>query len=308
MAEKKYNLIIIGAGPAGLSASIYASRYGVSHIIVGSVLGGQISETHLIDNYPGMEDMPGLEFSQKWEHHAKKYGVEILSKRVKSIRKNTVFELELESGEIIKARAVILATGVAKRQLNIPGEKKLAGHGISYCATCDGFFYRNKTVGVIGGSNSAVGAAAYLGNICKKVYIIYRKKELRAEPFWIGEIEKNPKIEIVFETNVMEAIGGNKLEKVKLDKKYKGVSELSLEGLFIEAGHNPSLKFADALNLEMDEQGYIKIQKDCATNVPGIFAAGDITNGSDGFRQVITAASEGAIAARAVFNWLKVNK
>lgn len=307
--DKIYDLIIIGAGPAGLAASIYASRYGVSHLVLGEVLGGQISETHEIDNYPGLESMTGFEFAQKWGTHARKYGVEIKPVRVDSIIKdNGMFVLALANQETLKTQAILLATGTRRRQLALAGEKALLGHGVSYCATCDGFFYRGKTVGVIGGADSAAAAAIYLGNICQKVYLIYRGQALRCEPYWQKEIEKNSKIETLLETNVVEIIGAGKLEKVHLDREFKKTKELILDGLFIEAGSEPNIDFAKKLELATDEKGYIKIEKNCQTSVEGVWAAGDITDGSDNFRQVITAAAEGAIAARSIFNWLKTKQ
>lgn len=301
-----YDLIIIGAGPAGLAASIYASRYGMGHVVLGEILGGQISETHEIDNYPGIENLSGLEFSQKWGAHARKYGAEIKNVKVDSIVKDGhFFILALSNGETLKSRAVLLATGTRRRKLALAGEKALLGHGVSYCATCDGFFYRGKTVGVIGGADSAVAAAVYLANICEKVYLIYRGQELRSEPYWKREMEKGGKTEVLLETNVVEILGKDKLEKVRLDKEYKNQKELALDGLFIEAGSEPNIDFAKNLEIETNEKGYIKIKPDCATNVSGVWAAGDITDGSDNFRQVVTAASEGAIAARAIFRWLK---
>ncbi len=301
-----YDLIIIGAGPAGLSASIYASRYAIKHLIVGTVLGGQITETHKIDNYPGMEDMSGFEFGQLWGKHAKKYGVEIIPSLVQEIEKeNNIFSLTLADKNILKARTILLATGTKKRELNILGEKEFLGKGVSYCATCDGFFYKNKNVGVIGGSDSAVTSALYLADLAQKVFLIYRKSELRAEPFWVELVKKNNKIEVIYDTNVIEIMGKEKLEKVKLDKSYNNSDELNLNGLFIEAGSEPSVDYIENLGVETDEGGYIKIQKNGATNIPGIFSAGDITDGSDKFRQVITAASEGAISARGIYNWLR---
>ncbi|MDQ1283835.1 MAG: Pyr redox 2 protein [Patescibacteria group bacterium] len=302
------DLIIIGAGPAGLAASIYASRYGVEHSVIGLILGGQISETHEIDNYPGMENMSGFDFSQKWGHHVEKYGINIIPQRVRSIKEakeSQTFEIELENNAVYNAKVVLLATGTKRRQLNIPGEAEFRGKGVSYCATCDGFFYKNKTVGIIGGGDSAVGAALYLANICQKVYIIYRKNELRAEPFWLKLIENNEKIELIYETNVAKISGGDKLEKIELDKDYNGGKELKIDGLFIEAGSDPDISYAKDLEIKLDEGGYVKIAKDGATSMPGVWAAGDITDGSDKFRQVLTAAAEGAITARSIFNWLK---
>jgi len=305
------DLIIIGAGPAGLAASIYASRFALPHIIIGSVIGGQISETYIIDNYPGIEDKSGLEFVQKWEKHVKKYGVKILPNQVISIEKNSnssnFFELGLENGEKIKTKTILLATGNKKRKLNILGEDNFIGKGVSYCATCDGFFYKNKIVGVIGGSDSAAMAALYLADIAQKVYLIYRKNQLRCEPYWVKLIEKNNKIKVIYETNIIELKGKEKLQKVVLDKAYQNKKELNLEGLFIEVGSIPILDYAKGLGIDMDKDGYIKIKKDGATSVSGIWAAGDITNGSDKFRQVITAAAEGVIAVRKISQWLKKN-
>lgn len=307
---KIYPLIIVGAGPAGLAASIYASRYGVEHIIVGKLLGGLITETHIIDNYPGIEDVSGFEFSQKLAHHAQKYGAEIMSRKAKNIKKaDGGFELEVEGGESagrrIKSQTVLLAAGTKHRKLNIKGEEEFLGKGVSYCATCDGFFYKNKTVAVVGGSDSAAGAAVYLAGIAEKVYLIYRKDKLRAEPYWINLIEKNPKIEVIYNTNILEVSGAEKLQKIELDKTYKNAETINIDGLFIEAGSAPNIDFAKDLEIETDKEGYIKIKPNCATNITGVWAAGDITDGSDKFRQVITACAEGAIAARSIYNYLK---
>lgn len=304
--QQLYELIIIGAGPAGLAASIYASRYGIKHIVIGSILGGQISETHKIDNYPGMEDMSGFEFAQKWEQHAKKYGVEILPKIITLIKKeNFVFEIEIEEREKISAKTIILATGAKHRKLNISGEAEFTGKGVSYCATCDGFFYKNKTVAVVGGSDSAAGAAIYLADIAEKVYLIYRRDKLRAEPYWVNLIEKNPKIKVIYNTNIAEIIGTGKVEKIKLNNVFENQNELAVDGIFIEAGAELNIDFAKELGVDLDGEGYIKINPDSSTSVSGVWAAGDITNGSDKFRQVITAAAEGAIAARSVYGFLK---
>ena len=304
--DKIRDLIIIGAGPAGLSASIYASRYGIKHSVLGSVLGGQISETHEIDNYPGMENMTGFDFSQKWGNHVRKYGVEIVSTAVDSImKKNELFILALANGETMKSRAILLATGTKRRKLAIAGEKHLLGMGVSYCATCDGFFYKNKIVGVIGGGDSAASAALYLSNLRQKVYLIYRGPELKAEPYWTQKIKNSDNVEIILNTNVVEILGEEKLQKVELDREYSKSCGLKLDGLFIEAGSEPNIEYASGINLKTNEKGYIEINKDCTTSVMGAWAAGDITDGSDGFQQVITAAAEGAIAVRSIFRWLK---
>ena len=307
--KKKFNLGIIGAGPAGLSASIYASRYNISHIIIGQLLGGQISETHSLDNYPGIEDISGFEFSQKLGRHAQKYGVQIINKKVKKIKKEKdFFRIILENKEELITNFILLATGTKRRKLNVKGEKEFLGKGVSYCATCDGFFYKEKNVGVIGGGNSAVVSALYLADICNEVYIIYRGTKLRSEPFWTEKIQKNSKIKVIFENNVKEFLGKEKLEKIILEKPYQGEREINLEGVFVEIGSYPEISYASDLGIISDEEGYIKIQKNGETNVSRVFSAGDITNGSNKFRQVVTAVAEGAIATEGIFEQMEKQK
>jgi thioredoxin reductase (NADPH) len=306
--NKPWDLVIIGAGPAGLSASVYASRYGIKHAVIGMAPGGLISESHKVDNYLGIASLSGFELSQKMLEHAKKYSPEMITGEVAAIKKTedkALFEIKLLGREVVSAKTIILATGTKRRPLNIPGEKELEGKGVSYCATCDGFFYKNKTVAVVGGGNSAVSAAVHLAQIASRVFLIYRKAELPAEGYWKKQLAENKKIETIYSTNVLEVIGREKVEKVKLDREYNKQKELLLNGLFIEAGSDPDWDFAESLNLEADEGGYIKIGADGATNIEGVWAAGDITTGSNKFRQAITAAAEGAIAARSAFDYLK---
>ncbi|MCX6763385.1 MAG: FAD-dependent oxidoreductase, partial [Candidatus Moranbacteria bacterium] len=280
--------------------------YNINHRVIGKLAGGLISETHLMDNYLGIEDINGFEFGQKITKHVKKYKAEILADSVISVEKEkNFFHLQTENGKTFRSRTILLATGTQRRKLNIAGEEKFLGKGVSYCATCDGFFYKNKTVAVVGGNDSAVGAALYLAGLAEKVYLIYRQEKLRAEPFWVKQAERNKKIEIIYKTNLTEIDGRAKVEKVKIDKKYQGRSELKLGGVFIEIGTDPDQKLARALAITADKNGLIKVKNDQTTNVLGAWAAGDITTGSDGFRQVITAAAEGAIAARSIYNFLQ---
>jgi len=189
--------------------------------------------------------------------------------------------------------------------LGAVGEKEFLGKGVSYCATCDGFFYRDKTVGIIGGSDSAVSAAVFMADIAKKVYLIYRGEKLKAENFWVVAAEKNKKIEIIYNTNVKEIKGEDKVAAVILDNIYQGSDELKLDGIFVEIGFIPSSEIVKDLGVELDEDGYIKIEKDGKTSANGIWAAGDITTGSNKFKQIITAASEGAIAASSIQEYLR---
>ncbi len=308
MAENKiYNLAIIGIGAAGSAASIYASRYGINHIIIGNILAGQIPEAHKIDNYPGVEDITGIELAKKMAAHAQKYGAVPISETVKDIFKaEQGFEIELQSGNKLLARAVLLATGTRRKKLEIPGEAEFLGKGISYCATCDGFFYKNKVVAVIGGGDSAASASLYLSNIASKVYLIYRGENLRAEPYWQESIKKSGNIEVIYKTNVIEFKGNEIVKNLVLDNAHKNNSELKIDGVFVEIGSNPNIGYAKNLRIAIDSSGHIEVQPDGSTSIEGVWAAGDITTGSDKFRQIITAAAEGAIAARSIFNYLKV--
>jgi len=304
--EKLYDVVIIGAGPAGLNASLYASRYGMKNIIVGGVPGGLTSQIHEIGNWLGSPEISGLDFVKKTTEHVKKFGTEIVNCLVDEIKKDDgQFELFLSNGERVRAKAVLIATGSKHRKLGAKGEKELLGKGVSYCATCDGFFYRDKTVAVIGGSDSAVSAAVFLGDIAKKVYLIYRGQKLRAENFWIKAAQNNPKIEIIYNTNVAEMKGEEKLEQLILDNEHQGKNYLEADGVFIEIGFIPSTEIVKDLEMELDEAGYIKVDAGCRTSVSGIWAAGDITTGSNKFKQIITAASEGAIAANNIQEYLK---
>ncbi len=301
-----FDLIIIGAGPAGLTASIYASRYRLKHLVIGKEVGGIATETSEIGNYPGFPMITGPELMQKFSEHAKSLGTEILTEEVVKLRKiENGFEVETASGSTFQTKSIILAVGLKRRRLNVPGESEFTGRGVSYCATCDAWFYKDKTVCVIGGSDSAAVAALTLAQFAKKVYIIYRRDKMRCEPIWMEKIEENDKIEIVYNTNVTEIIGKDKVEAVRLDNPYKGSDLLKLDGVFVEIGFVPGLELASELGIETNEKGYIKIDAHGATNVPGVFAAGDITTGSDDLRQIITAAAEGAIASYSAFKYVK---
>jgi len=184
-------------------------------------------------------------------------------------------------------------------------EKEFTGKGVSYCATCDGFFYKGKTVAVVGGNDSAAGAAVYLADIAEKVYLIYRGDKLRAENFWVRSIEKNKKIEVLYNTNVKKIEGEQKVEKLLLDNPYAGSEELAVGGIFIEIGLEPNINLAKDFEVELDDEDYIKVDSDGRTTERGIWAAGDITTGSNKFKQIITAASEGAIAVQSIQKFLK---
>jgi thioredoxin reductase (NADPH) len=305
--QELYDLIIIGAGPAGLTASIYASRYKLNHLLLGATIGGQINEIRQLENWPGDISVSGFDLLSRFVEHAKSLGVSPQNESVVSVKKNAENIFEVETGKNThKTRAVIMAMGTEYRKMNIPGEKKLTGRGVSYCATCDAMFFREKVVSVIGGGNSAVTAALGLSDFASKVYLIYRGDRFPAEPIWLDKLAANSKIEPIKNTNVIEIKGEQKVEKIILDKAYNDKTYLETDGVFVEIGSDPGVELAERLGVETDEQGFIKVNADMSTNVPGVFAAGDITTGSNKFRQIITATAEGAVAANGAYKMLKL--
>jgi thioredoxin reductase (NADPH) len=303
METNIYDLIIIGSGPAGLTAGIYASRYKLKTLIIGKINGGLMTESHKICNFPTEENITGLDLSEKMEKNAKVQGAEIINKEITNITEaDGLFTINSSDNIEFISRSIILAYGTVHRYLGLPKEKELLGKGISYCATCDGMFFKNKTVAVIGGSNSALTSALYLADIAEKVYLIYRREKLRGEPVWIENINQSKNIEVLLNSQAIELIGENKLEKIKISDK----SELAVDGLFVEIGTEPrNYDFIKNLKINTDEKGYIEINQAQQTSRTGIWAAGDLTTGSNNFRQIITACAEGAIAAESVFKYLK---
>lgn len=292
-----YELAIIGAGPAGMSASIYASRYGVKNIVIGQ-FGGLAGTVHEIGNYLGFESITGFEFAQKCEAQVKKYGAEMEMAIVKQIKKSdSLFKLSLDNGKEVEAKNILIAVGTSHRSLGIIGEKDFLGKGLSYCTTCDGFFYRGKTVAIVGGGDSALSAAMFMSKIAEKVYLIHRREEYRAESFWVEAVKKNPKIELVTSANVIELKGEVKLQEIILDKPHNDSDSILVDGLFIEIGFVPNVDLFHGIGVEIDEAGFIKVDAEQKTCVPGVWAAGDITTNSNRFKQIVTAAAEGAVAA-----------
>ncbi len=308
--ENKYSLLIIGAGPAGLTASIYASRYKVDNLIISETLGGLAFEAHKICNFPTENEISGMELVTKMKQHVEELGAQIVIDKVTGIDKleDNTFKVTMQSNKEYLAKTILLANGTTHRKTNLPNENNFIGKGISYCATCDAMFYRNKTVAVIGGSDSANTAALYLAEVADKVYQIYRGQSLRGETVWIHQIENNKKIEVLYETEVKELLGQDKLEGVILTKKYKGSDKLILDGLFIEIGTVPQKVLVEELKIATDEKNYIRVNSAQQTNQQGVWAAGDITNSSNNFHQIITACSEGAIAAENIFKFLQEKK
>ncbi len=308
MNEKKYNLIIVGSGPAGMTASIYLSRFGLNHLMIGSLIDGRMAEAHKVGNFPSEEEIKGEDLVKKMENSASKLGAEIISDKVVKIsRQEDSFLLETITGQKYFSENILLAMGAERQKLNISGENEFFGKGVSYCATCDGKLFTDKIVAVIGGSSAAATTADYLAEIAKKVYLIH-ESELKADKIWQKKVKSNPKIELVLENKITELKGNDFLEEAVLEKEHQGKNNLALDGIFVEMGIAPHLEMAEELNLDKDQNGFIKIDSGGSTNVKGVWAAGDITNGSNNFRQIITACAEGAIAASSIFAYLKQNK
>ena len=307
-----YDLIILGAGPAGLSASIYASRYKINHIVIGNIFDSSTSKAHLLENWPGEKSIKGLDLVNNFSDHAKDLGADIfqenvveITKEVDSDSEKNIFTIKTNLDKVYQAKSILMALGTKHRKLNIPVEEEFLGKGVSYCAVCDGAFFKEKIVAVVGGSNSAAMAAMMLSEHASKVYLIYRKELLRCEPIMIDRLEKNEKVEIIYNTNVTKVSGDKKVELIEIDNEYNGSKKIKLDGLFIEAGSVPSASLIKGLEMKTDDSGYVVIDQSGATNIRGVYAAGDITNGSNGLRQIVTATSEGAIAATSIYKYLK---
>jgi thioredoxin reductase len=297
-----YDLLIVGAGPAGYTASVYASRYQINHAIVGELPGGLVGEAHKICNWPGEKEISGFDLFMKMQSHVADYDVKMFNTKANEIKKEAdKFILSLANGEQVSARVVLLATGTKHRHLGLEAEDRLKGRGLSYCATCDAGFYKNKITAVAGGGNSAMTAALYLGEVADKVYIFVRGTELNGEVAWMKAIETNPKIEKIFGVAVTDILGEEFVTGVQLSNG----QEIKLDGLFVEIGSSPDNILGEQLTLEKDEYGYLSVNKDQSTNVTGVYAAGDLTNASNNMRQIVTAAAEGAIAAESIFRFLK---
>jgi len=294
---KEYDVIIIGSGPAGLSAAIYASRYNLKTLVLGTTFESMINEAHLVENWPGEKSISGHALLNKFLEHAKHYGAEILEKQVsRVIKTKDGFEVLVEN-EKFKTKSIILTLGTKKRKLEVDGEEKFIGKGVSYCYTCDANFFKGKDVAVIGGSNSAALAALLLSELCKKVYIIYRQDILRCEPVFLDKLKKKKNVEIIYKTNPKEIKGKDKVEELILDNNKK----LKVDGIFVEIGGAPSSVLIKELGIKTDDSGFILTDERMATNVSGIFAAGDVRKNV--LKQAITSSAEGVIAATSVYKY-----
>ena len=306
MEQLSFDTIILGGGPAGLSAAIYASRGAVSTAIVDlNMLGGQPSNYLELENYPGFQVIGGYDLMEKFEEHADKFGVKKFPmQEIQSVdlKTKTIVTNEYE----FKAKTIIIATGAQPMKLGVPGEKEFVGRGVSYCAVCDGAFYKNKVVAVVGGGNAAVEEAMYLTKFADKVYVIHRRNELRADKIVQERAFKNDKIEFIWDSVVKEIKGDNLVNTAVLENvKTKEISNLAVNGVFPYIGMTPNVENISG-QLEQDARGFIVTDETMATSVEGVFAVGDVR--TTPLRQVITAAADGAVGAVYAVKYKKKKK
>jgi len=295
-----YDVLIIGGGPAGISASIYAKRFGLRVALITREIGGDWAGAHKICNYPGFKEISGSDLAQKMLEHVQSQEVPIIYDEVKEIFKEKDFFKVKTNSKSITARKIIFSTGSSRKKLEVKGEKNFLGKGVSYCATCDGPFFKNKVVAVIGGGNAAISAAILLAEYAEKVYVIYRRDSFfRPEEAMLKILNQNKKIEKIFNEELQEISGKTKVESINLKNSNKTIE---VGGVFIEIGGVPNLNLISSLGIKLNDS-YILVNENQETNINGFYAAGDVTSGS--FKQIVVAASQGAIAASHAYKEIK---
>ncbi|MBU0619993.1 thioredoxin-disulfide reductase [Patescibacteria group bacterium] len=300
-----YDTIIIGAGPAGMTAGIYASRKEMKTLIISKQVGGQIAWASTIENYPGFKSIDNYDLISRMQEQVKDLGVEIKIDEIQKIKKTKTGNFIVHTNkEKYKTKTIIITIGMSPRRLAIPGEVKFTGHGVSYCANCDGPLYRNKIVAVVGGGNAALDAADVLSKIAKKVYLIHRSKEFRAFSNLIKIVNKIKNIKFILNSEIKEITGENKIEKIKiLNNKNNKTSELTINGLFVEIGRITNTDLVAGF-VNRDKQDQIIVNEQCQTNIDGIFAAGDVTQVK--FKQITIACGQATIAALSAYQYLQL--
>ncbi len=302
-----YDIAIIGGGVAGFACAMYAGRFNLKTAVFSPSTGGTIILTDIVENYPGFESITGLELAEKIQKHAEKFGAETIESKVEKIEKNgNNWKLVTDSGQDYESKTIVFATGTEWRKLNVPGEKEYSNRGVHYCALCDGALYQNKAIAVVGGGDSAVKEANLLTQWASKVFVIYRGEKLRGEPVNMKKLESNKKIEIIYNTNILEIRGdGKKVDGIVLDSEYDNSNELKLDAVFVEIGHIPLSNLAKWIGVNLNGKGEIIIDREAKTNIPGVYAAGDV--GDLKFKQAITGVAEGVSAAYSAYQYIEEN-
>jgi len=308
-----YDTLIIGAGVVGLATGMYAGRLNLKTIVLGTTsgtelpIGGVITLTDTVDNYPGFKHLTGQQLADKLEEHARDYNIDIKEEKVTDIKKNNkmdFFDVKTDKA-LYQTKTIIFATGAKWRELSMKGAEEFKNKGVHYCALCDGAMFNNKVMAVVGGSDTAAKEAILLTQFGKKVYIIYRGEKIRPEPVNKKLVERNKKIEVLTNTNVLEILGDKMVNKVILDKEHNGSKELQVDGVFGAIGHIPLSELAIKLGVKVNKKKEIMIDRNSKTNLKGVFAAGDIVD--SGFKQAITGVGEGVVASHSAFTYINEN-
>ena len=310
-----YDVLIIGLGCAGYTAAIYSARYKLKTYLVGQTQGGLGITAAEVGNWPGNIEITGPDLMENFHKHAVSFEEVTLKlarvDRIEKIDASTAlgtgggYRLHQDDGCTVEGKTIIFAMGSNKRHLGVPGEERLSGKGVTYCATCDAFFYKGKDVAVLGGGDSAVEGAAIAAQVARRVYLVHRRSEFRAEPYWVDRVKARDNVTMVLERNVTEILGDQKVSGIKLDQPFEGSDTINVDGVFIEIGANPATDLAQSIGCSVDAKGYLTVDQAMRTGVEGVFGAGDITSASNYFAQFVTAAGEGSIAANSAFNYLQ---
>lgn len=298
MENNSYDVIIIGGGPGGYCAALYAARANLRTLVIEKFApGGQMATTEIVENYPGFVDgINGFELGMQMKKGAERFGVKTKLAEVKRVELNQSPKIIHTAKESFEAKTVILALGAFPRELGLENERNLRGRGVSYCATCDGMFYRDKTVVIVGGGNTAVADAIFLAKICKKVYLVHRRDELRASKTYMESLEKTENIEFLWSSEVVEILADDFVTGVKVkNRKDDSVQEIACDGIFVAIGNIPNTDLIRG-QVELDEAGYVLADETTKTNIPGVFAVGDMRQKP--LRQIVTAVSDGAVASK----------
>lgn len=302
MSNYDYDVVIVGTGPAGLAAGLYTARRNLKTLIIGELLGGQMSYAVVIENYPGFDKISGMELAEKMKKQAEKFGCEIKMEKVVDMELNGETKNIKTSRGSYTSKAVVLATGGQHRKLNVKGEDKFIGKGVSYCATCDGPLFKGKDVAVIGGGDTAVYAAGYMKEFCPNVYLIHRRDVLRAEEANQKKLEESG-VKLVLNSVVEEILGEETIQKIKVKNiKTNEVSELNVSGVMIEVGQIPTTELAKKAGIKTNEKNFIIVNKNMETNIPGVFAAGDVTGT---LAQITNSVGQGSVAATNAYFYIK---
>jgi thioredoxin reductase (NADPH) len=306
--NKIWDVIIIGAGPAGLTAAIYGARRSMSVLVLTKDIGGQMAQTHLIENYPGFEGVSGPELADRFHKQAVKWGAEFVFQGADEVihdKEKNIFEVKTEKTSYF-GHSIILTFGLEHRHLNVPGEKDFYGKGVTYCATCDGPLFKGKTITVVGGGNSALDAIDYMSKIATKVYGLVRGDNYKGEEVMVDLVKGHANVELKFNTEVTEVKGEKFVTSIGIKNSKTGeVSDLPVQGVFVEVGYQPNTKLYGHL-VETTEQGAIIVDKDCNTSFPGFYAAGDVTTLS--YKQIITSGGEGCKAVLTAYTYVQKKK